>query len=309
MSEAAGPSERGWPRAVALYLLAWLAFPVTQVMVMIAVAYLTMMAGLPVRRVAGYLVGALLALVVVDGPRAGMWWTDRGWAFLLGGWFVVLTLRRPKSGFLPRALGSVLGAGVVAVALVAARTGRWEVLDWQVGERVRAKFAAGLEAVRLLQEQGTLSPALATGMYAMIESQIQVFPATVALASIAALAVAWWLYVRMAHGSDQGLLPLREFRFNDQLVWLLIGGLGLLMVGGEGLKRAGSNAIVFMSALYALRGAAVVLFFGGGHSVVGMILLLLALVFAAPVMVVGAFVIGVGDTWLDVRARARAMTA
>lgn len=286
-----------------------MAFPATRATLLVAVPYLLMVSGLPVRRASAYLIGAILAAAVVTGAREGMWWAERGWAVLVAGWFVALTLRRPETGFLPRALGSVAGAAAVAVVAVAMRDGGWGALDWQVGERVRGYFAGGLEAMRLLQERGALSPALVTAMYGVAEGQIEVFPATAALATLAALGVAWWLYVRMAHGDDQGLRPLREFRFNDQLVWLFVGGVALMLVGGEGLKRAGTNAIVFMGALYALRGAAVVSFFGGGQSLLGALLLFLGLVFIAPLMVVGALVIGLGDTWLDLRARARAMTA
>jgi hypothetical protein len=150
---------------------------------------------------------------------------------------------------------------------------------------------------------------MVTALYAAAESQIKVFPATIALATLAALAVAWWLYVRMAHGDDQGLLPLREFRFNDQLVWLFICGLGLMLLGKGQVERAGWNAMWFMSALYALRGAAVVSFFGGGQSPASALLLALGLLFLPPVILMGALVIGLGDTWMDLRARVRAAAA
>jgi hypothetical protein len=141
------------------------------------------------------------------------------------------------------------------------------------------------------------------------KASVQLFPAMAALFTLGALAVAWWLYVRMAHGSDQGLLPLREFRFNDHLVWLFIGGLTLVLAGsGDGFRRVGSNAVLFMCALYALRGAAIAAFFGAGATVQSAIFLFLGFLFAAPVIFVGALVIGLGDTWLDLRAKARAMT-
>ena len=277
--------------------------------ILVGIAYLLMMAGLPVRRAGAYLAAAILAWGVLQGDRAGIWWTERGWAVLVAGWFVALTLRHPDSGFLSRALAALAGAAGVA-ALVVSMTGRaWAVLDFQMTERVRGYFTEGTEQLRQALDPSAVSPGIVTALYALAETQIQVFPATLALATLAALAVAWWLYVRMAHGNDQGLLPLREFRFNDQLVWLFIGGLALTLVGGDGLKRAGSNAVVFMSALYALRGAAVASFFGAGQSMLSVFMLALALVFVGPVIVVAALVIGLGDTWLDLRARARALTA
>jgi hypothetical protein len=109
---------------------------------------------------------------------------------------------------------------------------------------------------------------------------------------------------------SSGLGPFREFRFHDQLVWVLILGL-LLFLGsfgfldrlGPGLERLGTNTVVFMGALYALRGAAVVLFMAGGVSLFGGLLLLLGFFFVWPLLLAAAFVMGLGDTWLDLRTR------
>jgi hypothetical protein len=101
-----------------------------------------------------------------------------------------------------------------------------------------------------------------------------------------------------------------EFRFNDQLVWVFIAGLALLLIGwGGDWGRAGSNTVVFMGALYALRGAAVVLFAMGGVSFFGAAMLCLGLVFIAPVMLALALFIGLGDTWVDLRERLRRQPA
>jgi len=150
---------------------------------------------------------------------------------------------------------------------------------------------------------------LADAVYRTAEIQGLVFPALVGLSSMAALGVAWWVYVRLARESDQGLRPLSEFRFNDQLVWIFIGGLLLVLLGsGQALDRAGTNAVVFMGALYALRGAAVLVFLSGGLSMVGAALVAVAMLFVAPVILTGTLVVGLSDTWFDLRERARAGT-
>jgi hypothetical protein len=78
----------------------------------------------------------------------------------------------------------------------------------------------------------------------------------------------------------------------------------VVLLGSSGLlERVGTNAVVFMGALYALRGAAVVLFLAGGVSFLGGFLLVLGFLLVAPVFLTGAFAIGLGDTWLDLRAR------
>jgi hypothetical protein len=61
-----------------------------------------------------------------------------------------------------------------------------------------------------------------------------------------------------------------------------------------------------MSALYAMRERRWCRS-SAGQSALSAVLLVLGLVFVAPVMMIGALVIGLGDTWLDLRARARAM--
>lgn len=308
-----GPSRSsgGWKRVFALFLVT-LALSVVQPSVLVGIPLLLLVAALPVRRTGAYVAAAVAAFLAMGGgAREGLWYAERGWAILLGGWFVALTLRWPTTRFTTRGLGAVSGAAAGAALVLSGTPGGWSALDWRVGERMRGGIATALEAVRAVQgESEAFSPALVAAVYRTAEVQAQVFPAMLGLASLAALGVAWWIYVRLGFGSDRGLGPLGEFRFNDHLVWLFIGGLVLLVAGGEGAPgRAGSNAVVFMGALYALRGAAVVVFLGGGVTALGAMLLALGLLFVAPVILAGALVIGLGDTWLDIRRRIREAAA
>jgi hypothetical protein len=104
------------------------------------------------------------------------------------------------------------------------------------------------------------------------------------------------------------LARLREFRFNDQFIWGLVSGLALLVVPGLGPVRGlGANLLVFFGALYGLRGAGVALFFLAPGRVMTVVLVGASVVFsgAAGVIFVG---LGLGDTWLDWRRRARPST-
>jgi len=130
-----------------------------------------------------------------------------------------------------------------------------------------------------------------------------VFPALLGLVSLSALGFAWWLFKRVARSADPGIGPLKEFRFNDQMVWILILGIMALLLSSGAVERVGLNAVVFMGALYALRGAGVVLFVTGGFSLFGGVLLLVGFLLLAPFMVLGAMFIGLGDTWFDLRSR------
>ena len=66
--------------------------------------------------------------------------------------------------------------------------------------------------------------------------------------------------------------------------------------------------MVFMGGLYAMRGAAVLLFLSGGVSGFGVLFLIVGMLFLSPVLISGALLIGVGDTWFDLRSKAEAIT-
>ena len=101
---------------------------------------------------------------------------------------------------------------------------------------------------------------------------------------------------------------LKQFRFNDQLVWGVIVGILLLVVPSlEQFRGAGFNLVLFFGTLYAVRGAGVLSYFLSPGWVTALALAFLA-VFLWPLYVVGAFGLGLGDTWLDWR-RPRTPTA
>jgi hypothetical protein len=276
--------------------------------VLIAVPLLVLLAARGSRSI-GPLAGVVLATVVVAiGSRDGIWFAERAWAVLIGGGFLAITLVVPAWSLSARALGAVTGAAAIAATILAVRTDAWAALDSAITVGVRASSDQALATLQTLSGEGP-SPQVIEAMERLAETQAAVFPAMIGIASMAALGVAWWVRTRLVGEGDQGLGPLREFRFNDHLVWLLIGGLMLLFVQwGDAFVRLGSNAIVFMAALYMLRGAAVFLFLSGGLSVLGYALMLVGLVVAAPVFMSMAVLIGVGDTWLDLRSRVRGLT-
>ena len=130
------------------------------------------------------------------------------------------------------------------------------------------------------------------------------YPALLALATLAGLAVAWWAWGRLVNRPDEDLAPLREFRFSDGLIWLLILGIVLVLLPrAPELVRTGSNLLAFMAALYALRGLAVAIFLWGMPGPAGMLLAGLAMILLYPVVVATSVVLGVFDTWLDIRTR------
>jgi hypothetical protein len=138
---------------------------------------------------------------------------------------------------------------------------------------------------------------------------VVIYPALLALESIAALALAWGLFHRISRtrlGPPLG--RLRDFRFGDQLVWGLLAGIVLVIVPSlEAFRGLGYNLIAFFGALYVLRGLGVLAWFIHARRLAVVILILLAFVFP-PFIGILALSLGLGDTWLDWRGRARQLT-
>jgi Predicted membrane protein (DUF2232) len=298
-------SVGGWRRGLGLFLIATaLSISGSLPLVIVPFVFLSLVMG---SRRFGLTFLTVVGLVLVFGGtiRDDLWYLERGWAILLAGWFVALTLVRPSSSFVGRALLTTVGTFVVSASVIASRFEGWARLDWTVRQSLMNGVDAALQGMRLLMGDNGPSEALVTAVMKTAEQQGEIFPALLGLSSVAALGAAWWLYVRLAWGSDRGIGPLRDFRFNDHLVWLFIAGIAVLVMGlGDSWARAGTNTVVFMGGLYALRGVAVVAFLSGGLSFVNGVFLAIALTFVGPLVVGGALIIGLGDTWLDVRTRA-----
>ena len=303
---------RGWPRAAGLLgvVLAMAAVNSVNAGVLIAVPLLALLVWHGLRGFGVVLAAVVAVVVVAAGTRDGIWFAERAWSVLVAGSFLALTMMLPAWRLSSRVLAAVAGAGAVAAGLLAMRSDAWGALDAAISGEVRAVTDQQLSTLRTLGRGQPPSDATVAAVQQLAETQVAVFPAMIAIASMAALGVAWWIRTRLVGEGDQGLGPLRDFRFNDHLVWLFIGGLLLIFAQwGEALARLGSNTIVFMSALYMLRGAAVFVFLSGGMSLLGYLTVLIGLVFAAPVLMGFAVLIGVGDTWLDLRSRVRERTA
>jgi hypothetical protein len=296
-------SERGWMRAVGLLAVVF-SFSVLRPAVLLAVPTLLL---LLVRRQRGgaiFAVAVLATLVLIAGARDSAWFAERAWSLVVAGGFVALTLSVPDWRWSSRAISSVLAAFAIGAVYFLVRDGAWGALDWTISSGVMVSVTTTLDALALLRDGQPMSPAFVATMYEMAEAQASVFPALLGIASMAALGVAWWLTGRLAGAADRGIGTAASFRFNDHLVWIMIGGLVLVVARwGDAVSRIGANAVVFMGALYALRGAGIVMFLSGGLSVAAYVLLAMGLLLAAPAVLGAAILIGIGDTWLDVRSR------
>ena len=338
--------RRGWRKLLLALLVFFLVPVIPQVRAMLPIDETAMLfvPAMAACSVAGWWAGgrAVSALIWVGmaiyfvgpaAPRGDVFATlARGWALLLAGSFGIVCLLGRRQPFFTRALLAVIGSLVMAmvIGLVGPVTlsGATKV--------VAAEFAARNEAFVTWLNQGLASlgpdwtemtnrfPSLAAvpsragdDLAAMSGAGVVVFPALLVLESLAALGLAWATYHRTARQRlGAPLAPLREFRFNDQLVWGLIVGLVILLMPNlTTLRSFGINLILFFGALYLLRGLGVLAWFmrPGALAVilaVGFVMLfapVLGMVAALGFLTLGitALGLGVGDTWADWRGRAR----
>jgi hypothetical protein len=268
----------------------------------------------PVRRdvATGVVVGAVACLLLA-GPGDPFVAIERGWLALLCGAVAVLMTLRPGRAFVPTAL-SALGLAAAAAALVVAVTPlSWGEVAWRVtqhfGYQARQVMGAMVQAA---EATGGEAPGVVTALERSVAMGIRlasgVFPALLLLQSFAALALAWGMYRRLAReplGEPVG--ALRDFRFDDNLVWgIVLALVALLVPRPTWLGALGGNLAVFFGGLYAVRGVAVASALaaaagirGWGAVLGGSVLVL----FLAPVVAMAALALGVTDTWVDWRAR------
>lgn len=251
--------------------------------------------------------GLGLWVLGVGFPAGPLGDLSRGWALLLGGAFLVATLARPTWGVLPRSLAAVgltliMGGGAMLVA------GGWAELDALVRSHLLSVSDTAFRGLRPADADSATMKQFGETAHRIAQLQWQVFPALLALQSLAALALGSWAITRIRRGEGGVFMlrPLRDFRFNDQLVWVVIVGLVLLVLPLDAVAtRLGYNALLFMGGLYALRGLGVVAFLtGGAPSFLTVVFGAIMALFLYPLVLTAAILVGLGDTWLDVRGRA-----
>lgn len=227
----------------------------------------------------------------------------RAEAVLITGSYLALTLWRPSARFSRALLATAIGG----VALV--------VWMWY--------FGVGWTAVREAVEQdlwrynrdfimrlGQVAPGMSDAgmldqMSAMVRSIALLYPALLALASMAGVTLAWVWHRRIAQ-RPLGPAPagFSSFEFSDQLVWGWVIGLALCLAPlPEVWSSVGANLLLVWAVLYAVRGLAV--FAVGTRRVPAPVIATLSLIamLLLPFVVGGLTLLGLADTWLDFRRR------
>src|SRR5262245_36933602 len=343
VSVTTAPSERGWGKLL-LAIAAFLFVPsIPQMAALLPIEQTTLLfvpamaacalvgwwaGGRAYLAVAWVAIAALLAMRSGNGTAFDN--LARGWSLLLAGSFGLVCLFNPKRPLFGRALGALVITLVLAtimclvgpVSVSEAAKIVSDELTRRNAEWMKAMTDAlqSKDAATLMEKIPALAklPAETDRQLTLFSSAgVTVFPALLALQSLAALALAWATYHRLSRARiGAPLRPLREFRFNDQLVWGLIVGLTFLLLPTlRSLHGAGKNLLVFFAALYAVRGFGVLSWFMAPGSLgvtltVGIVMLMapvLKIIALVVFMMLGvaALALGLGDTWADWRSRAR----
>jgi hypothetical protein len=346
MSDAAppAPSERGWGKLL-LALAAFLFLPLMpplRALLPVEETLLLLLPALAACCLVGWWAGGRLLLAVVwlglaiwvlaqPSVPGSFYNLARGWSLLLSGAFGLVCLFGTNRPFFPRALTAMS----LALGIVLLMSARGPLTTGRARQAVQAEFARRNaesvdmlrqfvqqhpEIVKAMPQTGTLPDEFDQRLKSASETGTGLFPALLLLESLIALALAWTTYHRLARtrlGAPLG--PLKDFRFNDQLVWGLIAGLAIVFVPAlDFLGGSGRNLLVFFGALYAIRGFGVLSWFlkPGAlamTSMVGFAMLWWPVLNAVAVLgfmllALAAFGLGLGDTWADWRRRARPTT-
>lgn len=342
----AAPTERGWGKLL-LAVAAFLFIPTIPQMRAILPVEQTMLLFVPAVAacaLVGWWAGgraflaiawvAIAALVVAQPPEASVAFHNlvRGWTLLISGAFGLVCLFGLRRPLFTRALIAL----TVTLAMSAVMSVAGPVTVSKASRTVAEELSRrNVETMTTLNDFIGKHPKEWTDLSSRVPQLAQLpaetekqlgmlsragraaFPALLALESLAALALAWATYHRLARARiGAPLRPLREFRFNDQLVWGLIVGLTIVLLPTlASMRGVGLNLLVFFGALYAVRGLGVLSFFMTPRRlaitlIVGFLMLWWPVLNAIAVLGfmlfgVAALAFGLGDTWADWRSRAR----
>jgi Predicted membrane protein (DUF2232) len=338
--------ERGWGKLI-LAIIAFLLLPsVPQFRALVPIDHtmLLFVPALAACSLVGWWAGGrtllaaawvlLAVLVATQSPDTpdGFFNLARGWSLVLAGAFGLVCLFGARRQLFPRALMALTLSLALALIMSVIGPVSLQQVDRTVSEEFTRRNAETMDMLNTFIGQHPsewnqlVSKVPQIGeMPAETEKQLDVlarggealYPSLLALECLIALAIAWSLYHRLSRARlGPPLAPLKDFRFNDQLVWGLIVGLTIVFLPTlSNLRGVGRNLLVFFGALYAVRGLGVLSWFMAPGALaitvtVGFAMLwwpVLNAVAALGFLLLGiaAFGLGLGDTWVDWRNRAR----
>jgi hypothetical protein len=255
------------------------------------------------------LIGATsIALLVLTGGIGGrLAAVTSTYIVLATAAFVSLVLLQPAP-LLRQALRAVAAGGLATAVLIQGiwGTDAWDTLAWEATRRASITMRSFVE----------VAPDVFTIYEPMVRFVSLTWPGMLALQTLAGLALAWHVHLRLAPGAwaAAGAEPaprprFKDFRMGDGWVWGIIAWLGVLILPVSNvLHVAGTNVGLVAGTLYVLRGAAIVATFAEafGISVAALVIAAgAAAALAVPLLFVlpGLCTLGITDTWYQYRRR------
>jgi hypothetical protein len=264
-------------------------------------------------------IAAFVLMSPAGPPDSPYNWLARGWTLLLAASFGLVSVVAATENFFPRALSSLAVATALAFALVLVSPGGPTRISNAMASEFNRRNDQSIAALREVSGQPGWkelvdgSPALqrlteeSEAQLASIPKWSSILvPALLALESLAAMGLGWAVFHRMSRVAiGPPLGKLRDFRFNDQLVWgVAVGASVFLLPAFEEGRNAGLNLLLFFGVLYMLRGMGILAWMSRTRMLTFMLFALA--IIAWPLVAALAFGLGLGDTWLDLRTRAQA---
>lgn len=226
----------------------------------------------------------------------------RGGGIMVTGAFVAAVLRRPER----------LGRNVaIAVAMGLAGTLWWTWILGVTWERIEFALTRATWATYQTMARSMAAfdgPGAAEDAAAGIALMVRLFPGLAVLAAGTGLLVAWAVYQRVALRPVGGpAAPFINFRGSDHLLWGLVVPLAILISPArDTLDLVAVNALLVFGVIYVIRGAAILTWFMRSKSRLGSLglgLLAIAALFVLPIAGSGLLLLGIVDTWIDIRRR------
>lgn len=256
--------------------------------------------------IAGMIGAVSLALLVVSGGSGGrLAAAQAAYVVLATAAFVSFVLLKPAP-ILRQAFRSTMAAGLATALLIQAIWGSqaWGALGWEATRQASIMMRSVVE--------------VAPDAFPIYEPMVRfislTWPGMLALQTIAGLALAWQLYRRIATPAALESAPpaparFKDFYMGDGWVWGVVAWLGVLILPvSSALQVAGTNLGLVATALYVLRGAAIVVAFAEAFGISALTLVIVAAAAAAlavPLLFVlpGLCTLGITDTWYQYRRR------
>jgi len=238
---------------------------------------------------------ALATMATAVGARSVAQEVVLAAAALFTGIFLAMLLVRPGSAFVRAALAALATAVAVAAGCAAVGLG-WDAIHQALQSQL-------LDAMSLVVDQSGLPEASVAELREMMTWMARAYPGLAALGAMGGGSLAVALAARIARRPivpSPG--PLAGFRFNDHLVWGAVVTLGLFLLPlRDPWADLVLNLVVIWAGLYAARGWAIVLTAARRWPSGLAVALFLGAVLLLPYVLSGLLILGLADTWIDIR--------